>query len=151
VGNKILSCLSGRRFGSFEKVTRTGFGKKYTGLFKVAHGTESHFLHALDYVGPEDFSSAEAFVVDLEAGQALSLTPFMFWHAVDGKIDPTIAVLDMMKKDETGFKLIESGKVIILHSDHELSELHQTCVKALEEDSVGMIFTDLAFTDTGGT
>jgi hypothetical protein len=57
----------------------------------------------------------------------------------------------MMKKDETGFRLIESGKVIILHSDHELSELHQTCVKALEEDSAGIIFRDLGFTETGGT
>jgi hypothetical protein len=57
----------------------------------------------------------------------------------------------MMKKDETGFRLIESGKVIILHSDHELSELHPTCVKALEEDSAGIIFRDLGFTETGGT
>jgi hypothetical protein len=150
VGNKILSCLSGRRFGYFDKVTRTGFGKKYLGSFKVAHGTESHFLHALDYAGPEDFSSAEAFIVDVEAGQALSLTPFMFWHGEDGKIDPTIAVLDIMKKDETGFKLIESGRGITLNSDHQLSELHETCVRALEEDSAGKIFTDLILTDTTG-
>ena len=148
LGNKILSCLSGKRFGYFENVSRTGFGKKYTGLFKVAHGTESHFLHTLDYAGPQDFSSAEAFVVDLEVGQALSLTPFMFWHAVDGTIDPTIAVLDTMSRDQTGFKLIEGGKAITLNSDHELSELHETCVKTLEEDSAGRIFTDLVLADT---
>ncbi|MFP3643896.1 Hsp70 family protein [Paraburkholderia sp. SIMBA_054] len=152
LGNKILTCMSGRSFGYFENVTRTGFSRKYAGLFKVARGTESHFLHALDYTGPGDFSAAEAFIIDIEAGRALSLTPFMFWHSLNGEIDPTIAVLDTIGAKGTTFKLVETGKSITLDSGHEVGELHEACVSAFEEqDCPKEILSDLQFSDDQGT
>ncbi|MCO4892204.1 hypothetical protein MKD50_22740 [Cupriavidus sp. WGtm5] len=145
LGNKILSCLSGRKFGYFEKVARTGFAKKYTGLFKVAHGTGSQFLHAISYSGPESFSDSEAFIIDLEAGLGISLTPLMFWHSVNGEIDPTIAVLDTMNIEETTYKLVETGKSMKLTATHELADLHEACVGALEEDCSTAMFSNLVF------
>lgn len=56
-----------------------GFGGVCSGVFRVAHGMPP-FHQTLAYEGPHVFSENEAVLLNSETGDAIVLTPMMFWH-----------------------------------------------------------------------
>jgi hypothetical protein len=72
--------FSANAFGFFEQVKRQKFttSRQYYGLFRHASGSPP-FIKISEYRGPDDFPEGEPFLLNINAGTALSLHPLMFW------------------------------------------------------------------------
>ncbi len=145
IGNLLAASLGGRVLGRFESVVKHGFGNKFSGYFKVARGDSRNLARWFKYEGRESFSEQEAFIVDIDAGTACSLTPILFWHTLRGEVEPTIAVLDQLTEFEQTFKTADGGHEVLLKDHPELVELRDCCVESLRGDVHRQLSTGLAF------
>ncbi len=96
-------------FGFFEGVKQSRFGKRYEGIFRIAHGS-GLFVGALEYQGNTSFSESEAFLVT-RAGKALRLAPLIFWdecksHPADA---PHCYMFDLADRKDSRFEFKAAG------------------------------------------
>lgn len=134
VGNMLGRALTGWSFGSFEAVSKLGFGTRHKGLFRVAAGSHAPFIHVLAYDGPQAFSEQEALLLNQEKSVAIRLSPFYFWTIRDEHQDRTVAILDSTDKLKSTYRTVESGVTYEIASGHDLVDLHDMCRAVAEQD-----------------
>jgi len=66
-------------FGYFQNVQPERFSNRHSGRFRLAHG-KPPYSQFRSYAGVRSFSEAQAITVNLESGDALTLTPLVIWY-----------------------------------------------------------------------
>ena len=79
LANACNRAMDGCVFGHFEGVTKMRFGNAFSGVFRVA-SVARPFYRMVKYEGREAFSPEEAFIVNLEEGRCLALSPLILWR-----------------------------------------------------------------------
>lgn len=80
LANALSHAMRGRAFGFFENVQRIKYHRTgFSGHFRNAVGQSLMFTDIYEYQGEEPFSSDEVYMIDLQGGNALPLSPLIVW------------------------------------------------------------------------
>ena len=127
LGNLTNQAMSGKIFGSFEDVSKLGFGKKgFSGQFRVAQGKNPPFIHRFSYEGIHSFSEEEIFVINLSTGIGICLSPLYFWaqNVVSKRTEfKQLYIYDINKMDEFSFKATDLSIPLKISSSTEYNAL----------------------------
>jgi hypothetical protein len=134
LGNALNSALSGWRFGFFEEVRKKGFSGNRGGLLRVAHGKHAPFVEMFSYEGKDDFSDLEAVVANVNSGEILRLSPFIYWTPRDTRGEKSVAMLDMFDGAIASYRSVEGGQQFDITSSSELRELQERCASISQFD-----------------
>ncbi len=119
-------------FGMFEQVTKQRFGRDFEGYFRHAVGCPP-FFKTSTYHGHAAVSSSEAFLVNLESGAGLSLSPLVFWDVCPRHPDTEHCYMyDSVEKEQQGaysFKATGCTCTCIVSASNQYSPLAEVLEK----------------------
>jgi hypothetical protein len=143
------------RFGFFQSVQKERLSKRHSGRFRIAHGKPPYGAFAM-YSGTPSFSESDAFVLDLESGAGIPLSPLVFWYPCAAHPDHENGHCFFLDKvAEVDGQLVSSykatGHTCTMQSDAkgaELSELTSQLGRFRQQDGDLEEVRELKFTVT---
>jgi hypothetical protein len=150
LGNHISKALEKIQFGLFEGVTPKRFSQgRFRGTFRISRGSSQSFIHVMDYEGPYSFTNEDVYLVNSEAGTAVSLAPLYLWGLEIKAISNSendLFEFDNAKKNEYGYKSIQSGVSVIVDEHGPFNEVWQRLNVMREREQPREHFSGLTFT-----
>ena len=148
LGNILKRMLSHSFIGVFESVTPKRFSRgQFHGIFRILNGPSRTFINVLEYEGHEAFADADVFLVDPEAGTALSLSPLFIWglNDLNQHEEPELFEYDNVKGDLFSFKGIQIRSEYVVDANSTLQEIWSRLKAMREGDQPLPELTDLSF------
>ena len=150
LGNHISKALGKICFGLFEGVTPKRFSQgRFRGSFRILRGSSQSFIHVMDYEGPYSFTTEDVYLVNSEAGTAVSLAPLYLWGLEIKSISNSendLFEYDNAKKNEYGYKSVQSGVSVMVNEHGPFNEVWQRLNLMREREQPRENFGGLTFT-----
>jgi molecular chaperone DnaK (HSP70) len=151
LGNQIKDALSGCVVGKFISTSRRTFGGGYEGNFRALVGPNEPFVKLYNYQGPSDFSLDELFIVHIESGSAISLSPFYYSGAIadlGSHSKCPVVLIDGIKGKYENFTYIpvREGNQLNVGERDDLEDLLQYCKQYMTEKSITALFEGINLT-----
>jgi hypothetical protein len=103
----------------------------------------------MEYEGPYSFATEDVYLIDPEAGTALNLAPLYLWGLEVTPVrnsESDLFEYDNAKKNEYGYKSVQSGLSIIVDENGPFNEVWQRLNLMREREQPRENFIGLTFT-----
>jgi hypothetical protein len=150
LGNTINKMFESWRLGVFEGVTRKRFSQgQFRGIFRNLTGSSQTFIHVSEYEGSVSFADEDVYLINIQTGAALSISPFYLWgleQPVNSRMENDLFEYDTAKSFEYLYKSVQSGNVATIEAQGSFSGLYEDLRQLREREQPREIATGLSFT-----